>query len=53
MFFLNLPTREEREAIFEVHLKSSDRRCDNISNYRYLGQLSKDFSGAEIEASSY
>ncbi len=50
MFFLNLPTREEREAIFEVHLKKY--RPEGVSNFQVplLGQLSKDFSGAEIEA---
>ena len=50
MFFLNLPTREEREAIFEVHLKKY--RPEEINNFQLplLGQLSKDFSGAEIEA---
>ena len=50
MFFLNLPTREEREAIFEVHLKKY--RPNEINNFQLslLGQLSKDFSGAEIEA---
>jgi len=49
MFFLNLPTREEREAIFEVHLKKY--RPDSINNFQVplLGQLSKEFSGAEIE----
>ena len=49
MFFLNLPTREEREAIFEVHLKKS--RPDSINQFKIplLGQLSKEFSGAEIE----
>jgi SpoVK/Ycf46/Vps4 family AAA+-type ATPase len=50
MFFLNLPTREEREAIFEVHLEKY--RPDLIQNFQIplLGQLSKEFSGAEIEA---
>ena len=50
MFFLNLPTREEREAIFEVHLRKY--RPDGVVNFQLplLGQLSKDFSGAEIEA---
>ena len=49
MFYLNLPTREEREAIFEVHLKKY--RPDSITNYGIpiLGELSKEFSGAEIE----
>jgi SpoVK/Ycf46/Vps4 family AAA+-type ATPase len=50
MFFLNLPSREEREAIFEVHLEKY--RPDLIQNFQIplLGQLSKEFSGAEIEA---
>ena len=49
MFFLNLPIRKEREAIFEVHLKKY--RPEAIKNFQIplLGQLSKDFSGAEIE----
>jgi len=49
MFYLNLPTCEEREAIFEVHLRKY--RPDSIQNFQIqlLGQLSKEFSGAEIE----
>jgi SpoVK/Ycf46/Vps4 family AAA+-type ATPase len=49
MFFLNLPSREEREAIFEVHLKKY--RPNGIQNFQtpLLGQLSTEFSGAEIE----
>jgi|TARA_B110000971_G_C20035490_1_gene513932 SpoVK/Ycf46/Vps4 family AAA+-type ATPase len=49
MFFLSLPTREEREAIFKVHL--SKYRPKEVNNFQIplLGQLSKDFSGAEIE----
>ena len=50
MFFLNLPTKEEREAIFTVHLERF--RPNKIDNFQVplLGQLSKEFSGAEIEA---
>ena len=49
MFFLSLPAREEREAIFNVHLKKC--RPDSIKNFQVplLGELSKEFSGAEIE----
>lgn len=49
MFFLNLPTCEEREDIFAVHLKKY--RPELINNFQIplLGQLSKEFSGAEIE----
>ena len=49
MFFLTLPTCKEREAIFKVHLKRF--RPELIGNFQLtlLGQLSNDFSGAEIE----
>ena len=48
MFFLGLPTLEEREAIFNVHLKY---RPDDMGNFqaKLLSELSKEFSGAEIE----
>jgi len=50
MFFLNLPSQEEREAIFNVHLTRF--RPKEVENFqlKLLGQLSKEFSGAEIEA---
>ena len=49
MFFLGLPTKQERESIFNVHLTRF--RPDSINNFQLplLGELSKDFSGAEIE----
>ena len=49
MFFLNLPTREEREAIFQVHLAKYRPKSVQEFQMSLLGQLSKDFSGAEIE----
>jgi SpoVK/Ycf46/Vps4 family AAA+-type ATPase len=49
MFFLGLPTREEREAIFTVHLIKY--RPDALESFQVqlLSELSKEFSGAEIE----
>ena len=49
VFFLTLPSREERQAIFEVHLQKS--RPNQLDNFQLplLSDLSKDFSGAEIE----
>jgi SpoVK/Ycf46/Vps4 family AAA+-type ATPase len=49
MFFLGLPTREEREAIFTVHLNKY--RPNALSNFqvKLFSELSKEFSGAEIE----
>jgi SpoVK/Ycf46/Vps4 family AAA+-type ATPase len=48
-FFLSLPARQEREAIFEVHLQKA--RPNQLQNFQLqlLSELSKDFSGAEIE----
>lgn len=49
MFFLNLPTRDEREDIFAVHLERFRPQSSNQYKLSLLGDLSKDFSGAEIE----
>lgn len=49
IFFVGLPTQEERQAIFEVHL--SRLRPHNLKNYdlQRLAYETPDFSGAEIE----
>jgi SpoVK/Ycf46/Vps4 family AAA+-type ATPase len=49
IFFVNLPTRKERESIFNVHLKRY--RPEALGNFQVdlLSELSKEFSGAEIE----
>ena len=49
IFFVNLPTREERESIFNVHLKK--HRPNSLDSFQVglLSELSKEFSGAEIE----
>ena len=49
MFFLNLPTRDEREDIFAVHLERFRPQASQQYKLSLLGDLSKDFSGAEIE----
>jgi SpoVK/Ycf46/Vps4 family AAA+-type ATPase len=49
IFFVDLPTSEERQDIFQIHL--SKRRNEDITRFD-LGQLAKvsdGFSGAEIE----
>ncbi|KKN42094.1 hypothetical protein LCGC14_0716710 [marine sediment metagenome] len=48
LFFLKLPNEEEREAIFEVHIKNVGRDPNNY----YIDPLvkkTKGFTGAEIE----
>jgi SpoVK/Ycf46/Vps4 family AAA+-type ATPase len=49
IFFLNLPTKEERKSIFEVNLEN--RRPNTLENFdlEILSQNSEGFSGAEIE----
>jgi len=49
VFFLALPTKEERKAIFDVHLRKARPDRKNDFNLSLLSDLSKDFSGAEIE----
>ena len=49
IFFVGLPTKDEREAIFEVHL--AKLRPHNLGNYdiKRLAYETPEFSGAEIE----
>ena len=49
IFFVGLPNRDEREAIFKVHL--AKLRPHNLGNYdvKRLAYETPDFSGAEIE----
>ncbi len=48
IFFIDLPTEEERAQIFHVHLK---RRNQNVENFNLvnLAKAARDFSGSEIE----
>jgi SpoVK/Ycf46/Vps4 family AAA+-type ATPase len=48
IFFVDLPTPLEREAIFKIHL---GKRRDQIQRFdlEQLGKVSEGFSGAEIE----
>jgi SpoVK/Ycf46/Vps4 family AAA+-type ATPase len=48
IFFVDLPTKEEREEIFKVHL--SKRRCDiDRFDIEQLATVCDGFSGSEIE----
>jgi SpoVK/Ycf46/Vps4 family AAA+-type ATPase len=48
IFCVDLPTREERKDIFEIHLKKKRRDPSTVDLAR-LVEASPDFSGAEIE----
>jgi len=49
VFFVDLPTPSEREAIFVTHLERRDRDPDRFDTAE-LATASEGFSGAEIEA---
>ncbi len=50
IFFVDLPTASEREAIFRIHLRARDRNPESFDLARLAG-ASEGFSGAEIEES--
>jgi len=48
IFFVDLPSREEREEIFRIHLQKRGRDIARF-DVPQLAEASTDFSGAEIE----
>lgn len=48
IFFVDLPTQEERKEIFQIHLK---KLGENLAKFDFilLSQITENFSGAEIE----
>lgn len=50
IFFVDLPSHDERTEIFKIHLLRRGRHPDQF-DVRQLADASKDFSGAEIEES--
>lgn len=50
IFFVDLPSDEERNQIFSIHLKQRDR-APEVFDINSLVQLTDGFSGAEIEQS--
>lgn len=49
IFFIDLPSSSERDAIFKVHLKQLRPKTWHRYNTQYLAQYSHLFSGAEIK----
>lgn len=49
IFFVDLPTKEERKNIFQIHLNKHGQK--NITDLNSIADLSKYFNGAEIEES--
>lgn len=47
IFFIDLPTKMERENIFKIHLKKNGQ--NGITDFEKLVEKSKYFNGAEIE----
>jgi ATP-dependent 26S proteasome regulatory subunit len=50
IFYVDLPSREERQEIFRIHLSKRGRPPEDF-DLAALAEASGDFSGAEIEAS--
>ncbi|MFN7015990.1 MAG: AAA family ATPase [Fimbriimonadales bacterium] len=48
IFFIDLPTRPEREQIFAIHLRKRGRNPENY-DLQKLARATEGFSGAEIE----
>lgn len=48
VFFVDLPSVEEREEIFRIHLEKRVQNTNKLT-FRELGQNSQGFTGAEIE----
>nr|YP_010336322.1 hypothetical protein MW428_pgp170 [Goniotrichopsis reniformis]UNJ14728.1 hypothetical protein [Goniotrichopsis reniformis] len=49
IFFLGLPSHQEREMIFQVHLSKKRPKSWNKYDIFLLSELTNNFSGAEIE----
>ena len=49
IFFVDLPTKEERANIFKIHLAKYGQ--NSITDFEYFADKSKFFNGAEIEES--
>ena len=48
IFFIDLPTRKEREEIFKIHLRKRGNDLGDF-NIPQLAQITKNWSGSEIE----
>lgn len=51
IFFIGLPTKEEKESIFKVHLSRLRPKSWHSFDLQLLSEEAKKFSGAEIEES--
>ena len=48
IFFVDLPTQSEREAVFSIHLSKRNRDLERF-DLEQLAKVADGFSGAEIE----
>ena len=48
IFFVDLPSEEDRKSIFEIHLSKNNQKAENFGIEK-LAKESKGFNGAEIE----
>src|SRR5258708_2792836 len=48
IFFVDLPTREERKTILDIHMKKKGRNPDKVALDKIVDEM-PDYSGSEIE----
>jgi SpoVK/Ycf46/Vps4 family AAA+-type ATPase len=48
IFFVDLPSKKERQKIFEIHIKNKKRKTENF-DLEKLSESTRGFSGSEIE----
>jgi SpoVK/Ycf46/Vps4 family AAA+-type ATPase len=48
IFFVDLPTKDERKEILKIHIKRRNRKPEKF-DLDMLAEISKGFSGAELE----
>lgn len=48
LWFIDLPDKDERESIFNIHIKKTGRNVEDF-NVKELSRMTEGFTGAEIE----
>lgn len=49
LWFVDLPTKEDREVILKIHIRKTGRDISNFKKLDTLAEMSEGFTGAEIE----
>ena len=49
VFYIDLPTQEEREEIFKIHLEKKRKYNEELINIKKIADITEGFCGADIE----